>query len=1035
MPPKVAPKPRVGSVRRSIYRGRIDGSPAPISLRATTPLGMRASTPVSSRPTGLKAMKCSNPSCPRPNIVESEQGLICDTCGAVAQEDSGLVSEQGFGETDSGRITALGVHVGESQTHQRTYAPGGALGNAGREPTVNRERSEAHARTIMISYQTLLKIRSAEVEAGMQIFKLAWGNSFVQGRTIDSVAVVCLYLACRRKHEQVQNERRPLYSLMMIDFAERLNMDVFALGKMYHDLVRKLYGQSDSGGIQADISADLLAHGPEVLVSRFVDALEFDKSHRDKIKMDAIRIVKRMKRDWMSTGRRPSGVCGAAILLAARMNNYRRTVREVVLTAKVTEITINKRLEEFSDTQSSKLSVTQFRDNSVLDAVVASDPPSYQRAHNPQISTRKKRGRARKRPFPETAAELEGDDPEPTRDADASQPPAKRPRLDAEGFAIPDIPQRPTPIDPAITGEAEPASASGENANPPVIGRPRGAKNWSAPPPSEAELAIEKEIRKDIAQTFRENEELAPEYQYMAEDDDDDDDENPTDEIEANASTPPVPVPNSDQSFVDENSNLAASDANTTGRAPNPAPSAPLVPNATPKVAAQRTKSGPAGPAVNTNDGNKGNVSLSPTLKPDEFDDDDDVSACLLTEAESRIKERVWVSMNADWLRQDHAKRIKRELKEAEMRSRGLDPAKEALKHAQSKGRRKDGTKKPGRRGDVSYLNDKDKAGGDGEGAAGGEGEDHKTGRMDRERSAADSVRKMLETRGTYSTRVNYAVLESIYGIAGDDSDSSRAESRSRSASVQRGDREGSVASSVASAPGAGSIFRGNAARDSGRQRSRASHAAERRESKKKDQQEQQQRRDRSESVATSVQEDDEAQEAREAFDDTAVVESDQRQPQQQQQPTPSPTQQQAPGVTSVHTATTTPPSSYPPTIKPTSGTSKPPPPSQNHTPDLPEEEALGPVASSDSPPLQSPPRREAEDEGVEEEDEADGEISLLREREPGEYEDESEGDEDDYVNEEEEDNDDDDDDGDNGGDEDVEAAFDGRYHAPGRRW
>jgi transcription factor IIIB subunit 2 len=962
-------------------------------------------------------MKCSNPSCPRPNVVESEQGLICDTCGAVAQEDSGLVSEQGFGETDSGRITALGVHVGESQTHQRTYAPGGALGNAGREPTVNRERSEAHARTIMISYQTLLKIRSAEVEAGMQIFKLAWGNSFVQGRTIDSVAVVCLYLACRRKHEQVQNERRPLYSLMMIDFAERLNMDVFALGKMYHDLVRRLYGQSDSGGIQADISADLLAHGPEVLVSRFVDALEFDKAHRDKIKMDAIRIVKRMKRDWMSTGRRPSGVCGAAILLAARMNNYRRTVREVVLTAKVTEITINKRLEEFSDTQSSKLSVTQFRDNSVLDAVVASDPPSYQRAHNPQSSTRKKRGRPRKRPLPETAAELEAD-AEPTRNADASHPPAKRPRLDAEGFAIPEIPQRPTPIDPAITGEAVPASASGENAISPAIGRPRGAKNWSAPPPSEAELAIEKEIRKDIAQTFRENEELAPEYQYMAEDDDDDD-ENPTDETEGTTSTPPAPA--SDQPSVDENSNLAANEPNTTGRTPSPAPSAPPVTSGTPKATAQRTKSGPAGPAVNTNAGNTGIISLSPTLKPDEFDDDEDVSACLLSDAESRIKERVWVSMNADWLRQDHAKRIKRELKEAEMRSRGLDPAKEALKQAQSKGRRKDGTKKPGRRGDVSYLNDKDKARGDAEGAAGGEGEDVKNGGADRERSAADSVRKMFEARGTYSTRVNYAVLESIYGIAGDESDSSRAESRSRSASVQPGDREGSVASSVASASGAGNIFRGNAARDSGRQRGRASQPAERRDGKKKDQQ--QERRDRSESVATSVQ-DDEAHEAREASDETAADEADH--PQQQQQPTPSPTQQQPLSVPSVQPATTTPPSS----IKPTAGTSKPSSQSQNHTPDLPDEEALGPVASS-----QSPTRREDEDEEVEDEDEADGEISLLRERDPGEYEDESEGDEDDYVNEEEEDNYDDED-GDNGGDEDVDAAFEGRYHPPpGRSW
>src|SRR5258708_1708916 len=57
------------------------------------------------------------------------------------------------------------------------------------------------------------------------------------------------------------------------------------------------------------------------------------------------------------------------------------------------------------------------------------------------------------------------------------------------------------------------------------------------------------------------------------------------------------------------------------------------------------------GPPVNTAIGKSGHVSLSATLKPEEFDSDEDVSACTLTEEESRIKERVWVSMNADWIR------------------------------------------------------------------------------------------------------------------------------------------------------------------------------------------------------------------------------------------------------------------------------------------------------------------------------------------------------------------------------------------------
>ncbi|EXJ83007.1 hypothetical protein A1O3_06824 [Capronia epimyces CBS 606.96] len=976
MPPKAPPpRPRAGQHRRPAYRGRIEGlgSPAPSSLRATTPTFMRASTPVLTRKPGAKTMKCSNPTCPSPHIVESEQGLICDTCGAVAQEESGLVSEQGFGETESGRITALGVHVGESQTHQRTYAAGGALGNAGREPTINRDRSEAHARTIMLSYQSLLGVRLAEVEAGMQIFKLAWGNSFVQGRTIDSVAVVCLYLACRRKHEQIRNERRPMYSLMLIDFAEKLNIDVFALGKMYSDLIRRLYMQPD-GSIQGDVSADLLAMGPEVLVSRFVDELEFDREHRDKIKMDAIRIVQRMKRDWMSTGRRPSGVCGAAVILAARMNNYRRTTREVVLTAKVTEITINKRLEEFHDTASSQLSIKQFRDNDILDALTPADPPSYQRAHNPK--GKKKRGRPRKHPLPETAAEIEGDTsaPEPAgpEEADNDQPSAKRVRLDADGYKIPEIPVRKTPLDASSTLDSseEPHSpADEESSDLSQEGRRAPeARNWKAPPVSAAELAIETEIEHDVLEALRDNPNIVTGQQH------------------------------------DRSSTSALISEPELSRDDDLAAIIPMTPpgkNKTP------------GPAVDTSDGNLGYVSLSPTIRPDEFDSDEDVSSCLLSEEESRIKERVWVSMNADWLRQDHVKRIKRELREAEMRAQGLDPAKEALKQAQARGKRKDGTKKPGRRGDVSYLNERD-----GERDRAGEGVEAgaESTAAERERSAAESVRKMFKTRGVYSRRVNYDVLDSIYGLTGGDSPSDGSRSRSQSVAsmapgLEQGAREGSVASTVASnAEDAGigvGIFRGNGGRDGTRLRSKASVAAERRERKRKvertsrekdaDDAQGDRSMSRSRSPTTALP-DTGAARGQSAGDSPDVRHGSEAAPEQHQLVTPESTQtQELPSVLSSSTA--------------------PVPSSTLHETAPEQSDGAGHDEGIGTVPGTTP--RGNDDES----------ISLSRPREPEneEYYDENDDDE----NEDDEDSDDDGEDEDEEG-ADVEAAFEGRYSGEG---
>ncbi|KIV96996.1 hypothetical protein PV10_00806 [Exophiala mesophila] len=936
MPPKVAPpRPRPG-IQRRVPRGRIDGSPAPGLRRSVTPV--RAVTPSAAEQHGKKALRCNNPLCTNPNIIETEHGLVCTGCGALVVSDSNLVSEQGFGETESGRITALGVHVGESQTHQRTYAPGGALGTAGREPTVNRERSEAHAQNIMRSYQPLLGVRESEVLSGMQIFKLAWGNSFVQGRTIDSVAVVCLYLACRRKRIQTEGKIRPAYDLMLIDFAERLNIDVFALGRMYSDLVRKLYLQPD-GSLNTEASGVLTALTPEDLVSRFVDALEFDKNDNNKIKQDAVRIVKRMNRDWMDIGRRPSGVCGAAVILAARMNNYRRTIREVVLTAKVAEITINKRLEEFSDTASSKLSIDEFRQDEFLNGMIAADPPSWSRTHNPQVKAKKKRGRPRKYPLPEPQLGGAHDSDTQSSQGDgktnATEPPSKRPRLDAQGFAIPAIPKRhvpvDTPIDPALLAAS--GASEKQTSSQRVQGRPPGAKNWRAPPATAAELAIETEIENDIAEAFRRNPDLAPDHQDYV---------------------PPQPA----------TSEISSTDEHATE---TPMAEAQSMTLATPP----HTKSGPPGPAVDSNIGNTGIISLSPTLKPDEFDDDDDVSNCLLSQAESAVKERVWVTMNADWLRQDHTKRIRRELREAEMRAQGLDPALEARRLAQNKGKRKDGTKKPGRRGDVSYLDEKEK----GKQEEGDEGT--------RSRSASEAMRKMMEARGTFSRRVNYDALNAIYGFGDNESDSQGGD-RSRSASVA-GDaqetREGSVANSVASE--AVNIFRGNQAKDRNGKRSRGSVAPEKSQRNLEG-------RERSMSEAASVRSREASVESSPSPGPVPLpqkAESQSSPELDKQLPTPSPTQA-APREPSRAAVA--------------DNIRSPPLPEEEAV--LPEEEALGAIDASH----ENTPQAESI-QGDEDEDE------------------DEEGDEDDYY--------DDDEDAEEGPqqDEDLDAAFEGRYH--GREW
>ena len=76
----------------------------------------------------------------------------------------------------------------------------------------------------------------------------------------------------------------------------------------------------------------------------------------------------------MTRGRRPAGICGAALLLAARMNNFRRSVQEIVQVVKIADTTLKKRLEEFKATPSGALTLADFRNVWLEDEM---DPPAF----------------------------------------------------------------------------------------------------------------------------------------------------------------------------------------------------------------------------------------------------------------------------------------------------------------------------------------------------------------------------------------------------------------------------------------------------------------------------------------------------------------------------------------------------------------------------------------------------------------------------------------------------------------------------------
>ncbi|ODV97584.1 hypothetical protein PACTADRAFT_47475, partial [Pachysolen tannophilus NRRL Y-2460] len=278
--------------------------------------------------------------------------LVCTTCGQV-QEENPIVSEVTFGETSNGAAMVQGSFVGADQKRA------GGSGGVGRTTLDSREQTLAKAKRRIKNVATVLKIPDYISDAAFSWFRLALTNNFVQGRKSQNVVAACLYVACRK--EKTHH--------MLIDFSSRLQISVFSVGATFLKMVKVL-----------NITALPLAD-PSLFIQHFADKLNFGKQ-KVKVIKDAVKLAHRMTEDWIHEGRRPAGVAGACLLLAARMNNFRRTHAELVAVAHVAEDTLQKRLNEFKQTHGAKMTVKEFRE---AENIEACDPPSFTKNRNKDL--------------------------------------------------------------------------------------------------------------------------------------------------------------------------------------------------------------------------------------------------------------------------------------------------------------------------------------------------------------------------------------------------------------------------------------------------------------------------------------------------------------------------------------------------------------------------------------------------------------------------------------------------------------------------
>lgn len=543
--------------------------------------------------------QCPNKACPKPNVVDG----TCQTCGRIS-DDSNIVAEVTFGESSSGAAVVHGSFIGADQAGVRSMGP--AFRRVG--GSEDREKSIREAKGLMQGYAQQLNVSDSLVTAGTQVFKLASSANFIQGRTLASVAAVCLYAACRAE---------PPCKVMLIDLADLVQLNVFKLGRIFKKLNEVVPIGNDG----------LIPVYPEDLIWRFATKMEF---HQDtaKVAEDAVRLVKRMSRDWMVMGRRPSGICGACLLMAARMHNFRRTVREVVYIVKVTNHTIQNRLQEFKVTESSRMSVEDFLKQDFLES--SHDPPSFYKQtaeYKKQLAVKNKK---RKRPSTdEDAEDNEDDDNLADRidprliegGADLSKAPVYEYRRDDDGFIIPPLPSK-IAKDPSLVSRLNENSQDEENDD------EEEDENHVVRLDSLVEEfgdALEEEMAEDGAQDARARKGDKPQLPINEEWEQD---EQELEGVIEEIFNDPLTYEHA----------MAYTTAEQRARIH------------TVWALQQRPQK---------------EVSMSADVTEDEFADDPEVNNCLLSPEEAQIKEMIWVNQNKEWLRK-HQEKVFRKKVEAE---------------------------------------------------------------------------------------------------------------------------------------------------------------------------------------------------------------------------------------------------------------------------------------------------------------------------------------------------------------------------------
>ena len=183
------------------------------------------------------------------------------------------------------------------------------------------QRNLAHALSEMSKISYKLNLPKNVVETSSMIYRRAIQKQLIRGRTIQSVAVASIYMACRQCG----------IIRTLEDVADSANITKKEAARNYRFLLRELRPTVP----QVD---------PQGYISKIVNKLALT-GETERLAMMILSQASELK---LTSGRGPSGIAAACIYISSQLTDERRTQGEIAKEAQVTEVTIRNRYKELA---------------------------------------------------------------------------------------------------------------------------------------------------------------------------------------------------------------------------------------------------------------------------------------------------------------------------------------------------------------------------------------------------------------------------------------------------------------------------------------------------------------------------------------------------------------------------------------------------------------------------------------------------------------------------------------------------------------